>query len=405
MDGRRGRKGFIAVIALLIMAILLMFGVTFLTMATTENTMVTNGINGQIAFNIAEAGIDHAKRVLLDPINNNLNSILAAGPNQGILSFGASVNFAGGTYEVRVTNNTMAIGSIPADPSGSATIDNDKRVVVESTGKYRTATKVIRALVEIPAILDPPSSIYTLNGPDGGEPTEFTFNGNSFLVDGRDHNAGDTNPISGDPQKPPVPGEGVMACSTCNPGDTPLQEANGAVGQNQTNNITGAGTNPSIQVVTSSITASYLTTLKSYLIAHADVTYSGTTTIDGGSAIGTQTNPQITVVNGDLQFKGSASGFGILLVTGHFEMAGNATFQGIILVDGDDGMVEMKGTAQDGGKVWGSIIHINRSSSSNSGETRLRIEGNSQVYYSRQAIEDYGGGSLSSTTLAWSERT
>jgi len=201
-----GKQGFIAVTALLIMVILLMFGVTFLTMATTENTMVTNGINGQVAFNIAEAGIDHAKRVLLDPINNNLNSILAAGPNQGILSFGASVNFAGGTYEVRVTNNTTAIGSIPADPSGSATIDNDKRVVVESTGKYRTATKVIRALVEIPAILDPPSSIYTLNGPDGTRPAEFTFNGNSFLVDGRDHNAGDTNPISGDPQKPPVPG-------------------------------------------------------------------------------------------------------------------------------------------------------------------------------------------------------
>ena len=85
-------------------------------------------------------------------------------------------------------------------------------------------------------------------------------------------------------------------------------------------------------------------------------------------------------------------------------MAGNATFQGIILVDGDDGMVELKGTAQDGGKVWGSIIQINRSSS-NSGETRLRIEGNSQVYYSRQAIKDYGGGPLSSTTLAWSERT
>ena len=77
-----GKQGFIAVTALLIMVILLMFGVTFLTMATTENTMVTNGINGQVAFNIAEAGIDHAKRVLLDPINNNLNSICAVVPNR-----------------------------------------------------------------------------------------------------------------------------------------------------------------------------------------------------------------------------------------------------------------------------------------------------------------------------------
>lgn len=402
-----GKQGFIAVIALLIMAILLMFGVTFLTMATTENTMVTNGINGQVAFNIAEAGIDHAKRVLLGA---NLTTILAAGPNQGILSFGASVNFAGGTYEVRVTNNcttgtgctAMATPSAPLD-SGGGTTDTDSRVVVESTGTYRNAVKKVRALIEIPAILDPPSSIYTLNGPDGGEPTEFTFNGNSFLVQGQDTAPGQTTPIS--PVVDPVPGLGVMTCPTCsNPDDVPLQEALNSVSPQQPDNITGAGADPSIQEPSTSITASYLTTLKSYLTARADVTYSGTTTIDGGSTIGTQTNPQITVVNGDLQFKGSASGFGILLVTGHFEMAGNATFQGIILVDGDDGMVELKGTAQDGGKVWGSIIHINRSSS-NSGETRLRIEGNSQVYYSRQAIKDYGGGSLSSTTLAWSERT
>lgn len=413
-----GKQGFIAVIALLIMAILLMFGVTFLTMATTENTMVTNGINGQVAFNIAEAGIDHAKRVLLGA---KLTTILAAGPNQGILSFGASVNFAGGTYEVRVTNNcitgtgctAMATPSAQLD-SGGGTTDTDSRVVVESTGTYRNAVKKVRALIEIPAILDPPSSIYTLNGPNGGEPTEFTFNGNSFTVQGEDTAPGQTTPIS--PVVDPVPGLGVMTCPTCsNPDDVPLQEALNSVGPQQPDNITGAGADPSIQEPSTSITASYLTTLKSYLTApaNASLTCTGNTSFSdntppgnctGSSSLGTQTNPQITVVNGALQFKGSASGFGILLVTGHFEMAGNATFRGIILVDGDDGMVELKGTAQDGGKVWGSIIHINRSSS-NSGETRLRIEGNSQVYYSRQAIKDYGGGSLSSTTLAWSERT
>lgn len=407
-------KGFIAVTALLIMAILLMIGVAFLSMATTENTMVVNEINGQVAFNIAEAGIDHAKRVLLDPTNNNLNSILATGPNQGILSFGASVTFAGGTYAVRVTNNYPSligstlyfIGNISLDPSGLATTDTDSRVVVESTGTYRTAVKVIRVLIEIP--LGPPSPIYTMNGPGPGSPpprdvTDFTFNGNSFLVQGRDTAPGQTSPIPGGAA---VTGLGVMDCSTCD--DTPLEEATDALNSQQLNNITGATPNPSIAVVTSPITASDLTTFESYLIANANVTYNDSTTIEGASTIGTQSSPQITVVNGDLDLQGTASGVGTLLVTGRFRMRGNATFQGIILVDGD-GRVELEGSNQ----IWGSVMHINRSSS-NGGETRLRIDGNAQVYYSRQAIQNAPGATalrqtiqnaVSATTLAWSERS
>lgn len=411
-----GKQGFIAVSALLIMVILLMFGVTFLTMATTENTMVTNGINGQVAFNITEAGIDHAKRALLGA---NLTTVIQNNQTNPFLN---QVSFAGGTYTVNVTNNCSAADirctniAVPGATldTGGPTNDTDLRVVVESTGTSTkngvTATKVIRALVEIPAILDPPSSIYTLNGPDGTRPADFTFDGNSFLVQGQDTLPGQTTPIS--PVVDPVPGLGVMPCPTCsNPNDVPLQESLSSLGPQQPDNITGAGADPSIQEPSTLITASYLTSLKSYLTApaNASLTCTGNTSFSdntppgnctGSSSLGTQTNPQITVVNGDLQFKGSASGFGILLVTGDFEMEGTATFQGIILVDGDGAKVELKGD----NKVWGSIIQINRTSR-HSGETGLEIKGNAQVYYSRQAIKDYGGGSLNSTTLAWSERT
>ena len=399
-----GKQGFIAVTALLIMVILLMFGVTFLTMATTENTMVTNGINGQVAFNIAEAGIDHAKRVLLGA---NLTTVIQNNQTNPFLN---QVSFASGIYTVNVTNNCSAADNrctniaVPGATldTGGPTSDTDRRVVVESTGTYRTATKVIRALVEIPAILDPPSSIYTLNGPDGTLPADFEFEGAAFNVEGRDTAPGEIAPIS--PVVDPVPGLGVMLCSTCPDGNKPLEKAlDEAQGPpNHAGQLTGLGTNPSIQVVTSSITAAYLTTLKSYLTAHVTPanTYTGTTTIEGTSTIGTQATPQITVVNGDLKLKGFASGFGILLVTGDFEMEGNATFQGIILVDGNDGEVELGGQS----KVWGSIIQINRTSSP-PGRTNLEIKGDAQVYYSRQAIKDYGGGPLSSTTLAWSERT
>jgi Tfp pilus assembly protein PilX len=51
-------------------------------------------------------------------------------------------------------------------------------------------------------------------------------------------------------------------------------------------------------------------------------------------SIGSQSTPQITVVNGDLTMTGNTRGGGILIVTGTLTMSGNSGFYGVILVVG-----------------------------------------------------------------------
>lgn len=80
----------------------------------------------------------------------------------------------------------------------------------------------------------------------------------------------------------------------------------------------------------------------------ADSTYSCGIVAWGGSAcsasspLGTDANPQITYVNGDLNY-GNDSGAGILIVTGTLSFNGNATFDGLILVVGQGAIVESGG--------------------------------------------------------------
>jgi hypothetical protein len=49
---------------------------------------------------------------------------------------------------------------------------------------------------------------------------------------------------------------------------------------------------------------------------------------------GTQANPQIIYVNGDLTLSGNVTGYGILVVTGTFTASGNVGWNGLVLVVG-----------------------------------------------------------------------
>ncbi|TAJ75249.1 hypothetical protein EPO44_22155 [bacterium] len=78
--------------------------------------------------------------------SKNLNSVLAGVDgnknntnHNGILSFGASVPFAGGTYEVKVTDNNDGDGDIWNDTNGKA--------YITSTGRFGSSTRVIKVLV------------------------------------------------------------------------------------------------------------------------------------------------------------------------------------------------------------------------------------------------------------------
>lgn len=193
-------EGFIAVTALIIMAILLMIGVAFLSMATTENTMVANEVNGQAAFNIAEAGIEHARRALLVP-GTNLTTVIQ---NNQTTPFLNQVSFGGGGtyYTVRITNNCDPAAysndsrctklAVPAASppvsldTGGPTSDTDNRVVATSQGWYRRCTtcpwvtRTIQAMIERPLVNANLKGTLTAN-------TSVKIDSASAVIDGKNY--------------------------------------------------------------------------------------------------------------------------------------------------------------------------------------------------------------------------
>jgi hypothetical protein len=71
---------------------------------------------------------------------------------------------------------------------------------------------------------------------------------------------------------------------------------------------------------------------------------------------GTNANPQVNVVNGDLTLGGGWSGSGILLVTGNLTMNGNPNYNGLILVIGKGSITKNGG---GNGTVNGSLLVAN----------------------------------------------
>jgi len=143
---KKDERGVASVIALLVAALLYLMGVMFLSVSSTEVTMAASRTNGLTAFYLSDAAIEHARRSLQ---GKDLSQVLDG--TTPVFAGGNTVNLAGGSYTVQVTNNILANGfplsTIPADPSASATVDSDGIIVVTSTGTFRNATQVIEAII------------------------------------------------------------------------------------------------------------------------------------------------------------------------------------------------------------------------------------------------------------------
>jgi hypothetical protein len=90
----------------------------------------------------------------------------------------------------------------------------------------------------------------------------------------------------------------------------------------------------------------------------------------------------IIFVNGDLQIQSNSRGQGVLLVNGDMEMQGNFEFNGIVIVRDD---IKSTGT---GNKITGSAFAGNTYTTDNTS-----VSGNSEIQYSRCAIERAAKGS------------
>ena len=138
--------------------------------------------------------------------------------------------------------------------------------------------------------------------------------------------------------------------------------------------IQGAGGSPSVRTVPD--TTNWNRVTQNYIFA-SDITLP-TGTYSTGLTLGTQANPKITYVNGDVHFSGDASGYGILVVNGNFDMSGNFNFKGIVIVYGKSQIVT-KTTGNSG--IYGAAIFVGES-------VDFQATGNALFYYSKQAIDN-----------------
>jgi hypothetical protein len=140
------------------------------------------------------------------------------------------------------------------------------------------------------------------------------------------------------PAQPAKPAVGVLS-----PGDIPIAES--TIPGNRLNHYLGSGGSPSVGDISSVLppteqTVTNLNQLVSTITQVANNVIPGpASTVPMGSA----SDPQITVVNGDLTLSGNNTGYGILVVTGTLTFSGDTGWRGIVLVVGQGNMVENGG--------------------------------------------------------------
>jgi len=386
-EGPKGRglapaeqRGVVLVVTLLVITFLSLLGVAFLSLSLTENTISHNLVMASQAFGIAEAGLEHGRVELL---GRNVNAILAGGGNLDFSGYGTTVSFAAGTYRVTIRNNTTAIGAFAADPGG-ATNDTDNQVLITATGTYRSARKVIEALVSTPKVPAVPAAL-ALYGPDPSTKIQVR--------------AGSSAELSGNNYDPPA----AWPCSgaSC---DSPANGSVPAIAGTLTNSsqatIGGHISGNPASTTDLAATAAVWRTLAATLAPAADITLSGTQTIASNTVWGAPDQPVLVYLTGNatdsVTIAGNVNGAGILLIDSNVQITGTLNFQGIIIIM-RNGTLEVQLTGDS--TLYGAVI---ADCTSTNAAIKFNLSGNARLRYSQVAIDRALKGSKSQV-LTWRE--
>jgi len=251
---------------------------------------------------------------------------------------------ANSSNPINIYETQLPAGATTCEQAGLQTVYIITALAINATGARRM-TQYEVAQVTVPPL---PSAL-TLDGPIAAGAPSLNFpNSNANAYSGIDHGstAECANPLSVN-----MPGVGTIS-----PGSTANITAPGVIPKPA--NYTGSsGSTPDVQPLSNKYLGPYstianLNTLVANITSVADqVLGSNPSPVN----LGTDANPIITVVQGDLDM-GTASGSGILLVTGTLSANGNPTFHGVVLVIGK-GVVDIKGGGS--GTWYGSLLIAN----------------------------------------------
>ena len=345
------------------MAIALFTLMVFIVLAATSSLIASSDVRatrdargGSQAHFVAEAAIAEAlQRVNAPGVVNFQNDVV--GQWAGL--WGAGTHTFGPVSGCTYTVTPVASATDPT---------NAGRLIATANGRESVHNVVVANVVRSDIPSTAPGAIYLAND----QATNATFKGDSFSIDGNDHNY-----TGGAGSAPPVPG-----LSTRN--DANRQEAVASLDAGQKDNIRGLGFSispltPSIMTSPAAPSIAQMNQIIDDLLALPSVVPYGDNNINGHADFGTNAAPQIShFTNTDgvtIKANGDASGAGIMIVEGDLTIQGNLHFNGLILVRGRTSVqvTEVIGNATIYGSLWTQDIDLN-------------VGGSAVVNYSTQAL-------------------
>lgn len=476
---RTTERGVAVLLIMIGLAVLSLVALLFAFNSATEFQMSNNFVTHEQALQIADAGFNQVKDTLRgadlsiilartsavpnylgdtapavgtfafrNPISFRLaRNISFASPPAGVATrteYGwmtppAGTPYGAGRYFAKVSDNSDDTSGGASSLFTQLTLDEDYKVFIRVMGvvpnspgeradannnTVKNSTAMIEAMIRRDMTFDlrAPFSLY---GPDALPSRNSFFDGNSFVIDGFNHNGMSNAQITSNHNHTAPSGDGPGIATFYNnqlgadgvPMATTIRT--GTTGQ-QTDNIEGApglfGPEPAIDDITDDIRnaanqdatnifnptwmANFINTIKGV----ADIKYAGDTSLSGsGISLGTVASPKITVVNGDLSIGGGGSGAGILVVTGKLDYSGSFDFEGVVLVIGE-GEVDMSGAnkALIGGMMVAQLTQVGGNWVY--GPPKFTLGGNSNFYYKSDSIR-MGMSLMPMQTLSWREIT
>lgn len=367
---RRTEAGNTLIIALLVLFLLTSLGVSYVAVTKGEKQLAGNQMVGTQAFANAEAGITEAlirmsnpndtgfggsyigqqppytagwgvyivndpgssgndpqyDATITDGLNNDNNAAIdessehypETGSKQNGMALNAKLDYpwVKVRYKLNGANQTVLFGdhdNDPTTPPRENLVRGIPKIIITSAGRRGNGNR----LVTVEAVKWPlppvPGSVYT----EGA----MTFNGNSFYIDGHDHNyTAPYDTVSG--------GTSLPGIATPNDPNVIASQLNGQ----QQDNVQGSGSDPSVRPSNVNLDLPSMAAAWSDM---ADITLVGNQTNPNTSTWGSMTTdpktPKIVHVAGDLHVSGNNSGAGVLIVDGDFEMGGTFNWDGVIL--------------------------------------------------------------------------
>lgn len=342
----------------LIMSLVLLVSITFVTLYTsksviTEQKLANNDYRGRMAFETAEAGLASAITSLSEDVDLDDDGILDGSTATEYLF---DHNTDGDRQDAGTDSNKVTVGSTFADVVTTDLSGGDFNIIrIQSTGfsDDRTATRtIVRVITTLDPLPNSPENPLTTKGTVviNGSATVHNQEGHSTIWSGGDVDLGSNNSTATNVAN--VAAADYPGCMD-NPGTcTTIQSSNkilvGLDVIEHDNNLSNLSNNEFFQNFFGSTPINYkdkqVTLETTHGAADADldgingeviwVDGSGGTTVLQGTSIGTAADPVILIIDGDLQFSGNPTVFGVVFITGNLAASGNTSITGAMVVAG-----------------------------------------------------------------------